>query len=43
MIERALDRLVEAGRVTKYLLVDGTVLYAHRVAKQDGEARWRPG
>ncbi|MBC8737677.1 hypothetical protein F6X40_12795 [Paraburkholderia sp. UCT31] len=39
MIERALDRLVEAGRVTKYVLVDGSVLYAHRVAKQDGKAR----
>ncbi len=39
MIERALDRLVEAGQVTKYLLIDGTALYAHQVTAQDDKAR----
>jgi hypothetical protein len=39
MIERALDRLVEARRMTKYLLIDGTALYAHQVTAQDESAR----
>jgi Fe2+ or Zn2+ uptake regulation protein len=36
LIQRALDRLVEQGRVTRHALVDGTILYA-REAK-GGEA-----
>lgn len=37
LIQRVLDRLVCDGRVMRYLLVDGTVLYARDITK-DGPA-----
>ncbi len=36
LIQRALDRLVEQGRVRWYALVDGTILYARQAG--DGGA-----
>ncbi|MDN7179617.1 hypothetical protein M0D69_16805 [Caballeronia sp. SEWSISQ10-4 2] len=40
-LQRALDRLVGQGRVTRYALLDGTILYASSEGRQPGLLRKR--